>query len=317
VVVWVAYLLLGALGLYSLTRLNTSLPAEAIQLVGEILLILGIGLSLTMALLHWRLLIALSARAADTIAGQRRRGDWDLIAITPVSKTRWFKGQLISMAWQVFPLVRQLLAVHLLMILLGTAVLVYAIAEARNNDWASDHSLAIGVYIVAVIPFGLLLLAMPFLNTALFGMASLYTSSHSKRVTMSMLYSFVLVYATRVLMSLSFIWGGAMLLIVLGGVANWLGLTDSFDTDLNDLLTVSAGVLALACVYSLAAAFFIEWLPVLGFILMASPAEDAATHAVLYLAIWLTLLFTYGLLPLLLLRGMGRAVVWQINQRER
>lgn len=310
------YLTLGMLTLYIVGQLAAQNLREVSEIITETLAIVGIGLTLTMAMTHWRLMIAVSARAADAIAGQRLRGDWDLIAITPVSKTRWFRSQLTTIAWQVFPLVRQLLVVHTLMVLIGTFLILYIVSTEDAASWDSGDYLSPLIYLLAVTPFGLLLIFLPFLNTSLFSMTSLYTSSNSKRVTMSMLYSFVGIYITRLIITLTYFLGGTMFILILGTLGKALGIIDDFDLSLTDLSSAGAGFLLVGCIYCLIGAFFIEWLPVLGFIIMATPAEPEV-HMMLYIAFSLTLLLSYVVVPLVILRGLGRAIVWQINQRER
>src|SRR5215207_4833854 len=85
------YLTLIALNIYFAGQLFADDPIDYQNLLQPVLTIGVTGLVVTIIYGHWRLLLAVSAKATAIIAARRRSGDWDLIAITPVEKSRWLR----------------------------------------------------------------------------------------------------------------------------------------------------------------------------------------------------------------------------------
>jgi hypothetical protein len=48
-------------------------------------------------IVRWQLVLAITQRAARMIAARRFRGDWDLIAITPIDMADWYRARVIMM----------------------------------------------------------------------------------------------------------------------------------------------------------------------------------------------------------------------------
>lgn len=313
----IAYLMLIPLVIYLAALYYSEETQLLTDLFLQVLGALSVGLGLMVMLGHWRLLISVAARSAEAIAGQRRRGDWDLIAITPMSKARWFRAQLTAIGWQVFPILRQLLLVQGLLVLIGMGLLIYGITQDDTSTYyGSERFLPIGVYVLLLLPLVLLLMVEPLLSLFLFTLAGFFASSLSKRTSMSMLYSFFWSYVARLAMAAMFIYGGFIITVLVGGVANALGLTQDFDIDSDIFSNMSIYICGILCLYTLATAFFVEWLPTLGILVLTTPNESS-NHAIIYVIIVLTLGMTYIITPWWLMRRLGRSIVWQINQRER
>jgi hypothetical protein len=316
----VANLTLMSLGLYLLALLlaETATIPPLLDFFGIILAFLMTGGGVMVMFGHWRLILAISSRTAAAIAGRKRNGDWDLIAITPMPKSRWLWSQQVIVMWQVFPVLRQLFILQTAMSVVGLGFLTYMLSTFdEGSSWGDDVYLAPWLYFLLMLPVFAFFIAEPFITAHSFIRLGLYCSSLSGRVSTSMLGHFFAICFQRVVMSASFIYGGLFWILLFGGLANGLGLTDDFDTDFNlgDLLGTLAILCTLGFLYVLMLAPVAEWLPLFGALLMLGELEPAA-HGVIYLAGIITCLQTYLLLPHLLNKTLYRWTVGRLEQRS-
>lgn len=286
------------------------------EVTSAVLAILGIGLALMVMLGHWRLLMAISGRAATMIAGRKKSGDWELIAITPLDKTRWYLNQLTIIAWQVFPIIRELMILQSLLVLGGVSFLSYQLHDLSTNQSAYyiEEYLSLPLYWILILPLALLLILEPYWATALFASVSLYTSSRSKRLTMSLLYTFLNTFIIRYLITLVFYYSGLIVFFLVSNIAALLG-SGTEGISLTDLFSIGWLLCGILCVYALGSSFFVEWLPALGLVMFLLPSEDGVT-AVLFFSIYITGFWTYLFTPFLMLGFLGNATISQLNQRE-
>ena len=329
-----AYLTLLALVVYFAVALyehNETEPLLPEQLLGNTLIFLGFGLSVIVVVGHWRLLFAVAARAAAMIAQRKRRGDWDLIAITPMSKARWFRSQLTVMGWQVFPLIRQLIFIQTILVILLFSYAIYFEYTERQEELeryqycvAQGNCLAgnfepdyvpTGIYTLMILPFGLLLIAEPIMTTGIFALVSLNASSRSQLASMSILYSLFGVYLARVVMTFVLSFGGIIVLILVTLVFDALGITDSdldFSGESWDFLITA---IPYCCAWSLAGAFFIEWIPALIPLLLLTDIEADAQYLIAT-SVMITFTLAYILTPLMIIFHLTKNTVFRLNLRE-
>lgn len=297
-------------------------PLTSELLPGLLGLLMG-GLGVLVMIGHWRLLLAIAGRAASLVAGRRASGDWDLIAITPMSKTRWLRSQLTIIGWQVFPLVRQLVVVQFLLVMLGFGYLIAA-RHAELNDSNDcfiqpcynydEYDFSTLEYTLLIAPIGIGLGGWILVETGIFTAVALLASSLSQRVTMSMLYSFLGVFMTRIFLTFVLIYGGTLIMIALFQFSDALGLSD-FDMDFSDLDEDLILVVMYYCMGIPILAFFLEWLPVFPAILMA--AGDGDTELLIaYVGFWLVGLLVYIILPLLFIAFFSRRTIRRLEKRE-
>jgi len=279
------------------------------------------GMSLFVMLGHWRLLLAVAGRGAGMIAVRKQRGDWDLIAITPVPKSRWFSAQLTILGWQVFPLVRQLLVVQGVMVLLGFSYTVYFQYLERQDCIQygcayTTYPLPIPLYALMVLPFAALIVLEPLLTLGVFSTMSLYVSTLNKRITMSVLGSFVGVYVVRVLMTLVLLISGILLVFLISSLFSLIGF-GSGNIDVDDLFSSEMlFLIPYCCMWSIIGSFALEWFPALGALVFLIE-NDTSGYLGLYIASLGAFSLAYVLIPLLVMRILGRITIARLEARER
>ena len=217
------------------------------------LFIVFMGLCLMSVLGHWRLLLATTGRSTAAIAQKRERGDWDLIYITPVSKSRWFRAQITALGWQVFPLVRRLMIVHAIMIVIAFPILM--VFHSEEGGRVSPL-----LYALELLPFAALWFLEPLISAGIFLSSTLVESSLRKRTWVAFLNGLGTVYLMRVAMAFALVVGGFILLVGVIEVAVVVGLEDE-GADFGNL---SANEIFLIFLYGgasiLVSAFVIEWI---------------------------------------------------------
>jgi hypothetical protein len=279
---------------------------------------------------HWRLLMAVSARAAAIIAARRGRGDWDLIAITPVEKSRWLRAQLVTIGWQVFPIVRLLLVVQLVLVLICFGQLTRIQYEERQQEqayeepcraeggcyWDEQDYLPTGLYVLATLPFDVMIVLEPLVTTGIFAAVSLYLSSRSQRTTMSLLYSFLSIYLVRVFLALVFLVGGMLIFMAVMGLATAVGLVGSdWDWEWDGIGEFFGLFCVWLCFAVLILAFFLEWMPMFAPMILLLQLRTGE-HITRYVILILTFLLAYFLAPLWVIRSVGGRTVDRLNRRE-
>lgn len=296
-------------GLLAFSNLETQ---RLSVLVGPMLGVLAGGLSLGVVYGHWRLMLAVFMRAARAVTERRQNGDWELIMITPMPKTRWLRAQLIGMGWQVWPLVRNLMIMQGLLVLLFYGLMVYGVSQADDTDYYyQDDSeyLPTPVYIGVVLPIMLGMMIEPILQAGLLGAISFYVSTLSKQPAFAMLYNFLGAFISRVIIAGVFFYSGMFFLVFFF----------AFTPDSNVMNIRGEEILAVllySCIAIPVSSFFIEWLPTLGATMMAFEA-DPLEHLLLYMAILSAGGTTYIAIPLLMIRTLATSTVRRLQRRER
>jgi hypothetical protein len=301
--------------------------AQHEEVLGGMLGWLALALIALNTIGHWRLLLAITRRAAGMIAARRIRGDWDLIAIAPVEKSRWYRAQTTALCWQVWPITRQLVLAQTLLMLILFGICLYGLnSESDSNDWADESCsdwengvcveyassgyLPLPVYALAFVPFGLLMACFPMVESALYASASLYPSSRARNSLMSMLYSFIAIYLVRVVMMVVFFYGGLLMLYGL----NQLRMGGN-DFDMPD-----AEALALLVFYGslgiIGAAFGIEWVPFLSPLVLLNQGT-VKDHLLIYVWLLLTFGLAYVVVPLVMIRLFSSGTIRRLDKPEK
>ncbi|MFP4321121.1 MAG: hypothetical protein ACLFTK_01565 [Anaerolineales bacterium] len=281
------------------------------------------GLSVVYIWLSMQILGRGLARAVDIIAGARARNQWDLIAITPMPRQRWYLAQLTVLGWRLFPVIRQWGIVHgLLVLMLGASFGVAQYMQWEELEtcttgncggWVGpdERYLTPGWYGLTILLSGGLVLVMPAIHLTLMHTVGLSISSYAVRPAIGLLYSLLVVYGLRVAMGLVY------LVIVFALLAVGLPLISGQGLDMqipSGAMLVS--FLCLGLVYALFVAFFlalgIEWLPMVPLLFLAFPAPPAQ-HAFLFLVTWGGAALAGGLLPLWLMNILSQGTLARLN----
>ncbi len=286
-------------------------PQKFNELLGEMLLILAGVLSLGTIYGHWRLMLAVFSRAAQVVTERRQRGDWELIAITPMPKARWLRSQLIGMGWQVWPLVRNLILIQTVLVVIFSGAVLYGLHDNRQDETYPDdeyyfHPLA---YTLLASPMLLALVLEPLMTVAVLAALSFYVSTLSKHPAMAMLYNFLGTFFIRTLIMAVLMYAGLFFLVFF--------FTFSPDNSLGDLEGDSFfGFLLSSCIFIPLASFFVEWFPAVG--ASALVGELSTTdHMLVYLTIMCAGLTTYIATPLLIIQSLAARTVRRLQMRER
>lgn len=300
-------------GIYDLNNSGFSHNPLA-PIIDSLLAFISAISALFVAIAHWRLILAISGRAAGMIAARRLRGDWELIFIAPLDKTRWYRAQLTALAWQVWPITRQLLGVQIFL-----AVIVFGLSTQEIiRDYSSDtfietlHPLP---HLIGLLPFLALFALGPLIETSLYASISLYLSSKSKRSTMAMMYSFGAIYATRIVIAFVLIFCIMAFTVTVNGL---------FNPDYSPGRIGIDGIflsLSLYCLFGiLILGFGIEWLPISIALLLADAnifSDNYFVGFMNYLAILVAFAVAYGLVPFGMMRLLTDKTIHQLQEPER
>lgn len=281
--------------------------------IGPMVGIVAVVLSLGVIYGHWRLVLAVFSRAAKVVTERRLRGDWELIAITPMPKARWLRAQLIGLGWQVWPLVRNLMIIQTVLVLIFVGVILYDRYDDRGDRYyyedSSYHYLPLPVYMILTFPIFAALILEPLMMVAVLAALSFYISTLSKHPAMAMLYNFLGIFFIRSIIAAVFFYAGLFFVVFF--------FTFSPNNDLGDFEGASVlGFSLYTCIAVPITSFFVEWLPALG-PLMVSTEARVSEHILLYLSIMCTGLTTYVATPLLLIRSLAARTVRRLQMRER
>jgi hypothetical protein len=274
-------------------------PRERME---EALVILSLALVSISIMGHWALLLATIGRSSALIAQKRERGEWALIYITPVSKSRWFHAQFTALGWQIFPLVRRLMIVHFLIVLIACPTFI---AFQREQYTIVSPAL----YGIELLILGAIVIVEPIFTAGIFASSALLESSIRRRAWVSFANGLSMIYAVRVVVALVMQIGGLVFLILLSAIfAN------------GSLEELPGNAVLYLCVYcivsSLIYAFILEWLPAIAAILLAAPFD---TDGNLYAFLWvfLTLGLTQIITPPILMGLLAARSVRRLNYPER
>jgi hypothetical protein len=251
---------------------------------------------------HWRLLLTTIGHSTAMIAQKRERGDWDLIYITSVSKSRWFHVQFIALGWQMFPLVRRLMIVQLVL-----AIVVFPKLIILQQDQYTIVPPAL--YGIELLMLGAIVMVEPIFTAGIFASSALLESSMRRRAWVSFTNGLSMIYAMRVVMALVMQIGGLIFLIVLSAIFA--------DGSLEELPGNAVLYLCIYCIISsLLYAFILEWLPAIAAILLTAPFD---TDGNLYAFLWvfLTLGLTQIITPPILMGLLAERSVRRLNRPER
>ena len=304
----VSLLALGVVINLALVNIFAVRSASSRVLAEETVAILIIGLSGMSVLGHWRLLLSTIGRSSAAISQKRERGDWDLIFITPVSKSRWFQAQLTALGWQIFPLVRRLMIVNGVMIVVALPVLIVLKIEEGGD-------VSPLIYALEMLAFAALIIVEPIFSAGIFVSSALVESSLRQRAWVSFLTSLGVVYLMRLVMSVVLLVTAFVILVALLEAAVVVGLEEeganleALSSDEVFLLLFYGGIGALVT------AFIIEWVPPAAAILMIGPTELYG-NILAYVWFVLTFLITYIILPPILMRLLAARTVKRLNRPE-
>ncbi len=261
-----------------------------------------------------RVLSAMLARTLETIAGARSRGQWELIAITPMPRDRWYRAQLIVTSWQLFPLIRQWLASHAALILLTVGGLIVAYL-ARWQDYQACRVagdcigmnalptaalLPPGAFLLAILPSLVLLAVGPMVQLGMLQALGLAISSHTQHTWLGMLSSVLAFYALRI----GLVWG----YLISGAVAVLL-----WEGGSGDLFSAWSLVVLYGFVAALFLAMGVEWLP-LGWLLLFFSASAWDEYAWVFIMGNLTGLFAGVVAPLWLTSVLRRGTLAHLER---
>jgi hypothetical protein len=302
---------------------NAGQPTELLDTIP--ILLFGALLLLYLAV-RYRLLFEVVQRATGMIAATPLPSSWELNAVTPIDKARWYRAHLTALSWQVWPITRQLVIVAGLATLLFFFISVNNVTEYQSlNPWNTEYCLEFGldgdcseylylgvlpplVYAAAFIPFGLLITLFPLMESALYSSASLFASIRTQKPDRVVGHSLLAIYLVRAAMMFVFVYGGLLLFIL---------LTDSIGSpnERLDRAQVIETVFLAGLVLSLFFAIGIEWLLFLPPLLLASQNTEIG-----YLMLFTWLLINFGLAYIgssfLLLRWLAARTIGHLEQLE-
>jgi hypothetical protein len=300
------------------------------EILGKMLGLLALALIALNTIGHWRLLFAITRRAARMITARRLRGDWDLIAITPMEKWRWYHAQMTALCWQVWPLTRQLVLAQTTLMLILFGLGLYGLATEGGSggwdeqcvDWemgtcveyASSGYLPLHVYVLAFAPFGVLMACFPLVESALYASASLYPSSRSRNEGMSMLYSLITIYVVRLIMMIVFFCFGMIILMILSKlIVDMVDMgRDTYRPGVGDYLVS----LLLVSPVNLGTAFVIEWFPYTSSLPILIP-NTVENYLRIYVLLLLTFGSAYGVVPLGMIRLFASQTIRRLDKPEK
>jgi hypothetical protein len=165
------------------------------------------------------------------------------------------------------------------------------------------------LYAMELMIFAVFILIEPIFTAGIFASGALVESSLRKRAWVSFLNTFPMIYAARVVIAFVMQTAGIILL--------YLILTVFEGGNDGDIPGEAVLYLCAYCIIgSLVAAFFLEWIPPGGAVLMISSFN---TEENLYIFFWLLLTFivTYIITPPILIRLLAERSVRRLHRRER
>lgn len=308
-----AYLALIIEILYLIIVLNYDSvePQNLTELLGEMLTILAGVLSVGTIYGHWRLMLAVFSRAAQVVTERRLRGDWELIAITPMPKARWLRSQLIGLGWQVWPLVRNLIIIQTVLMFIFSGALLYGLYDNRQNETYpnDEYYYPLPVYMLLASPMLLAVILEPVMTVAVLAALSFYVSTLSKHPAMAMLYNFLGIFFIRTLIMAVLIYSSLFFAFFF--------FTFSPDNNFGSMDGSSFfGFLLSSCIFIPLSSFFVEWFPAIGAAALVGELSTLV-HVLLYLTILCAGLTTYIATPLLIIQSLASRAVRRLQMRER
>lgn len=255
---------------------------------------------------HGSLMQEVGGRAAQAIAGRRVRGDWDLIAITPLAKERWLQAQAAAIGWQMFPLIRRMIVCKAILVFMLFSYLL--VVQIEQYPYISPL-----LYLISMIPFGVLLIFFPVIELGLSAQIALLSSSYSKQMfTVPMIYSLVGGCISRILITGILVGGFSLVYMLLILIVISLGSNEN-DIALNsDTLFIFT---LCCCGGILMSAAFAEWLPAIVPIGMIGVDYDSG-WIVTYLILSLGVMIAYVIAPPLLAKWINRRTAKRLDRRE-
>jgi hypothetical protein len=291
---------------------------------GEGIMLGMVVLSAILALMnivgHWQLILAITRSAAGMIPVPRQRGDWDLILITPVEKSRWYRLQLSAICWQVWPvtwnlaIVGGLLAVNLfcasfLLTKMNNEREVWYCAAQDISDMEFCEQKHLPLRLAAAfLPFGLFFVALPLIETPLYASASLFANIRAKQSGPAVFYSLASIYGVRLVMTAVLVYGGLFALMLLSGFGH--SPNELLDRDISFggvFLTGGAAIFALA--------FAVEWLLYIPTLFLVSE-NTTENHLIVYLWLFITYLLAYVISSLGMISWLSAMTIRRLERPE-
>lgn len=271
-----------------------------------------------------RMMLVIVQKATHIITARKERGDWDLISITPLPKSRWLHLQFAAMIWQLWPLVRGLMVAQAIFML----VLIGFLGTVQHENWrneargdyvadADNRFLPPMAFVLLALPIGILtVLQIPF-EAGLYAAGALNGSAESKESAFSMLRALFYFGLGRVTMTAVFLAITLTVMVVVGAVILLvlLGMSEAF---------IAVFFLALFVVFGTIGVYFLtipilalvwEWLPLVG-ILALMIEMPYGVHVVISFTFIISMPFTYGFAPVETMRGFLMSGVHRLARRE-
>lgn len=289
---------------------NHVLPREILSTLVSTFLIAMIFIMLVW---RWVLLLSIISISAKMIAERRRRGDWELIYITPMKKSKWLRLQATSLGWLSYPLLKRMVLLQCgIVFIIGGFVV-----EAQYSQWNSGsyNYMQPITYTLSLLPFALLMIVEPIISTALIILGSLSGSANTKGAVSAIARSLSNWTLARFGITLSVTFGVLFFAIFFSAIdfrGSVFGETGGFAPAVDELVFI----LPLLALYSLAASLFMEWLPLSIPLILTDTADN---NEFLYLWLVFALSATLGgiIVPWLQTRLFWRGAVRSLLRRPK
>jgi|GEM_PF-6162967 len=315
--VLMAYAVLGIWCFYMIGLINDPDATNSDTVTDVIItlcsIMLGLGLLYSWAA-HVQLFFHVSRRSAALIAQMRERGDWELISITPISKTRWLFYQTTAIGWQSFPHVRQLMVTHALLSIPLAIVFTYSSYESWQNGftYGDEYYLHPVIALGAAIPIFLLMIAEPLLAVGVFIASSLRASSQTKRSSMAILSSFAWVGSIRYIGSLVAIHSAVFYLLLLNTIGRFLGIDGTDDPDISGLELLF--YIGYTCMLALMFVALWDWLPLFTLLILLV-SNDTTNFLMIGSTIAVMGILGQIIVPILSIGWLHRQAVQRLKKR--
>lgn len=316
------YIIVGGLGLYYLGQLlspNDEFYSELDEVVGVTYGVLLFGLGVLILAKQGHLLGVIASRATQAIARLHVTREWELIAVTPISRRRWLQAQQGSIAWQVFPTLRQILVITFLWAALYSGLLIYAYAELYPNradildiNNTMPHP---ALYVLMVLPYGLLLWLQPTVMNTLLISVNLWASARTKRPEFSVMLGTSMTLITRTVLMAALVYGGLALTLFVAVLLEGPDF-DGGDPLTVDIFVVFVGYLCFSILILAGLSLFLEAYPALIPLLFIQGGELTDLLAY-YLTSLVVFGGVYGVLPLMMAQRFENMTVKRLEQREK
>lgn len=288
------------------------------------------GLLAYLVLGRLRLLVALAEQATRMITLRRERGDWDLIMLTPIPKSRWVNLQVTALIWQTWPLVRGLMIIHAVFMLLAIGYLGVAQHDSYQNEAFSDsyqylpdpdaHYLPAWIFVALALPIGALATLIPLAEVGLYASAVLNASAESRMAAFSLLRAVIYLGIGRIVSTVVFVVVTPLAMMVLIVILGTLFPQEFNGMDVRLAVGLASGFIMVGTLLAYGIpvvflAFMWEWLPWIG-ILALTMEMPYLVHVVIFLAFLLTLPYSYTYAPIESTRGFLTSALHRLSRRD-